>query len=163
MKTELLMDFSIDRENNKIVIKREFAAPPEKVWNAWTQKELVDEWWAPKPWKAETKTMDFREGGYWLYAMKGPKGEEHWSKAEYLTIIHGKSFTGLDAFCDKEGNINPDFPTSNWNVEFTETGENTFVTIEIKYDKPEDLEKYIEMGFKEGFTAALENLDDIFK
>lgn len=110
MKSSLLMDFIVDKENNKIKVKREFAAPVDKVWAAWTQSELLDQWWAPKPWKTETKSMDFREGGRWLYSMVGPGGERHWCLADYEKITPRQSFSALDAFCDEEGNINKDFP-----------------------------------------------------
>ena len=62
---------SKDAANKKLIVVREFDAPLEEVWKAWTEKDLLDQWWAPKPWKAKTKTMDFREGGIWLYSMVG--------------------------------------------------------------------------------------------
>ncbi|HYG14458.1 MAG TPA: SRPBCC domain-containing protein, partial [Bacteroidia bacterium] len=77
MKNNLLMDFNVDKANRKIKVTREFAAPLSQVWEAWTNSQVLDQWWAPKPWKAKTKTMNFTEGGYWLYAMVGPEGEEH--------------------------------------------------------------------------------------
>lgn len=157
------MDFSVDKENKKIKVKREFAAPLSKVWAAWTERELLDQWWAPQPWKARTKKMDFKEGGRWIYTMTGPEGEEHWALADFKSITPLKSFSVLDAFCDENGNINTNLPRSVWIVEFSETQASTLVSIEIKYDSLNDLEKYIEMGFKEGFTAALENLDEIFQ
>lgn len=159
MKNSLLFNFSVDKENNKINVEREFAAPVSNVWAAWTEPKLLDQWWAPKPWQAKTKIMDFREGGHWIYAMTGPEGEEHWAIAEYVTITPQKSFLGKDSFSDSEGNINKDFPTTLWKVNFNEKNGSTIVSIENKYDTLEDLETYIQMGFKEGFTAALENLD----
>ncbi|MFA5327059.1 MAG: SRPBCC domain-containing protein [Prolixibacteraceae bacterium] len=161
MKSSLLMDFSVEKENSKIKVKREFAAPLEKVWAAWTESELLDQWWAPKPWKARTKSMNFSVGGFWLYAMVGPDGTEHWSRADYTAIASLKSFNGEDYFCDEAGNVNPQFPKSIWLVSFTRSGDSTFVDIETKYEKLADLEAIIAMGFKEGFTMALENLDEL--
>lgn len=163
MKSSLLMNFSVDKENKKIKVEREFEAPLPKVWDAWTKSELLDQWWAPKPWKAKTKKMDFREGGTWLYAMVGPDGSEHWSLAEYKSISPQKSFSGLDAFCDPNGKINEDLPRSLWSVGFREAGDATMVDIEIKYETLIDLEKIIEMDFKEGFTIGMENLDELLK
>jgi uncharacterized protein YndB with AHSA1/START domain len=156
------MNFVVEKNNKKIRVEREFAAPLARVWAAWTEKEILDRWWAPKPWKAETKVMDFKVGGHWLYAMVGPDGTEHWCRADYKSIIPLKSYTGLDAFCDNNGNINQEFPRSEWTNEFKENGKSTIVYVEIKYQNLADLEKIIEMGMKEGFTAALENLDEIF-
>jgi hypothetical protein len=68
----LLFDFTVDKATNSIHITREFAADLDLVWDAFTNAEILDQWSAPKPWKARTKEMDFREGGRWLYAMVSP-------------------------------------------------------------------------------------------
>ncbi len=157
------MEFIKDLKNKKIFVKREFSASPEEVWKAWTSSEILDQWWAPKPWKAKTKSMDFREGGYWLYAMMGPEGEQHFARADYEKIVPFKSFAGQDSFCDEKGNIIPDPPGMHWKAVFEKSGSGTVVSVEITFKKEADLEKIIEMGFKEGFTAALGNLDEIFE
>jgi len=159
MKSSLLMDFSVDKVKNQIKVKREFAAPLNKVWAAWTQKELLDQWWAPKPWKARTKFRDFTVGGYWLYAMVGPEGEEHWARADFKSIEELKGFSLTDAFCDSDGKLNTEFPRTDWNITFSEGTAVTTVDIVLAYAKLEDLEQIIAMGMKEGFTMALENLD----
>lgn len=163
MKSNLLMNFSVDKKNSRVNVEREFAAPVGQVWAAWTQSELLDQWWAPRPWKARTKSMDFREGGTWLYAMVGPEGEEHWAKADYLAIDAQKSFSAIDAFCDAEGEINKDFARSTWTNTFTEANGTTTVSVVIQYDKYEDIEQIMQMGFKEGFTMALGNLDELLE
>ena len=159
MKTSVLFDFSVDKKNKKIKVEREFAAPVTNVWAAWTKSELLDQWWAPKPWKTVTRSHDFRAGGFWLYAMVGPDGESQWCRADYQSIKTLEQFSGRDAFCNENGDIIQDFPGSLWTVNFTDNSDSTLVSIEIEYKELADLEKIIEMGFKEGFTAALENLD----
>lgn len=155
----LVFDFIVDKSNNTVTVVREFAADRPLVWKAWTTAELLDQWWAPYPWKANTKSMDFREGGRWLYNMTGPEGEVHWSCADYEKIETEKMFSGLDAFCDENGNINTDFGRSQWTNTFSEEDGTTKVTIKIQFESLKNLEQHIEMGFKEGFTAGLENLD----
>jgi len=159
MKPNLAFDFSVNKENNTITVTREFAAEVALVWDAYTKSELLDQWWAPKPWKARTKTMDFRNGGHWLYAMVGPAGEEHWSIANYSDIQPQKKFTGLDAFTDAEGTVNKEMPQSKWEVSFSHKGENTTVQFHIMYGDLAQLEATIKMGFKEGLGMAMENLD----
>ncbi len=66
-----------DLPKRKITVTRHFDASPELVWRAWTESELLDQWWAPQPWKAETKFLSFKVGGYWLYAMVGPDNSKH--------------------------------------------------------------------------------------
>lgn len=159
MTNHLQFDFIINKENNTVNVKREFAADLELVWEAWTNPEILDKWWAPKPYRTETKSMDFREGGTWLYAMISPENEKHWCKNDYQKIVHHTMYSGLDAFCDEHGNINPEMPRTLWTNEFHENGDTTFITITAKYESLADLEKVISFGFKEGFTMALENLD----
>jgi uncharacterized protein YndB with AHSA1/START domain len=161
MSINLAFDFVVDKENNTITVNREFAAELPLVWDAYTKSEILDQWWAPKPWKAKTKSMDFKEGGTWLYAMVGPNGEEHWALAEYKKIVQHKSYTGLDAFTDADGNINKDMPRSKWEVNFTDKGDKTLVELQISYDDLAQLEATIQMGFKEGLSAAMFGLDEL--
>ncbi len=158
---KLPFDFLVDKENNTIYVKREFDAGLTLVWKAWTTAEILDQWWAPKPWRAETKSMDFREGGYWHYAMVSPEGDRHWSKAHYLSIEHEKKFVARDGFCDENGTMNSELPQNNWENRFTAKGEQTEVSITLLFDRLEDLEKTIEMGFREGFSMGLQNLDEL--
>src|ERR1700760_380793 len=104
MSPHLLFDFSVNKDSSTIHVKREFAADLPLVWDAWTKPELLDLWWAPKPYRTETKSMDFREGGVWLYAMVSPENGMHWNKAIYKKIETGQSFSGSDGFCDEDGN-----------------------------------------------------------
>lgn len=161
MSTNLEFDFSVNKENKTITVKRVFAAELSLVWDAYTKSEILDQWWAPKPWKARTKTLDFREGGHWLYAMLGPEGEEHWAIANYKSIQVQKKFTGLDAFSDAEGKVNKELPQSKWEVNFTGKGHITLVEFHISYDDLAQLEATIQMGFKEGLTIAMEGLDEL--
>ncbi|TLV02221.1 SRPBCC family protein [Dyadobacter luticola] len=163
MKTDLLMNFTVDKETKKVHVEREFAAPVARVWAAWTQKELLDQWWAPKPWKARSKELDFREGGHWLYAMVGPEGEEHWARMDYKSIEPQKSFSALDFFCDETGKPSDFLPGSGWLTSFNAEGDHTVVSIVLTFNELSDLEKHLEMGFKEGFTMGLENLDELLE
>lgn len=161
MKKQLPFDFSVDKETNAIHVIREFAAPLSRVWSAWTEKELLDKWWAPKPWQARTKIMDFREGGFWLYAMVGPDGASQYCRNDYKSINHHNAFSARDAFCNETGVVDTSFPQGDWTIRFKPKAETTLVEIVIRYDQPSGLEKILEMGMKEGFTAGLENLDSL--
>lgn len=161
MSKTLDFDFNIDRANNKITIRREFAARLPLVWDAYSRTEILEKWWAPKPWKARTKSMDFKEGGHWHYAMVGPEGQEHWGIADYKEIKNQKKITGLDAFADQNGKVNSELPQSKWEILFTDKDEVTLVEYTITYGDLEQLEKTLNMGFKEGMTLALDGLDDV--
>ncbi|MEQ8712106.1 MAG: SRPBCC domain-containing protein [Cyclobacteriaceae bacterium] len=163
MKTALLFDFTVDKKTRTVNVQREFNAPLDLVWDAWTKSEILDQWWAPKPYQNKTKTMDFREGGQWLYCMISPEEQVHWCKNDYLKIDPKTSFTGLDAFCDEEGVTNTDMPRTEWKNSFAETDGITKVTVVATYDKLEDLEMVIQMGFQEGFTMGLNQLEEVLK
>jgi uncharacterized protein YndB with AHSA1/START domain len=145
----------------KLKVVREFDAPITHVWDAWTKPELLDQWWAPRPWKAHTQSMDFKEGGKWRYYMQGPEGEKHYCLCDYETINTGKQYKGRDAFCDENGNIMSEPPGMGWEVDFSAKGTATVVTTIITFASEEDMNKIVEMGFKEGFTAAHGNLDEL--
>jgi PhnB protein len=151
--------FSKDMQNRKLTVVRSFDAPLELVWRAWTNREILDQWWAPKPYRAETKTMDFREGGRWLYCMVGPTGDRHWCRVDYKAILLGKRITDTAVFCDEEGVINEGFPAMDWQKEFSPSEDGTTVRVEIVFARDEDMDTIIKMGFQEGFTAGLSNLD----
>ncbi|HJS01169.1 MAG TPA: SRPBCC domain-containing protein [Flavobacterium sp.] len=160
MKTNLQFDFIVNKENNTVNVKREFAAQLPLVWDCWTKQEILDLWWAPKPYKTETKSMDFREGGTWHYGMVAPDGMIHWCRNDYKKINPQESFSALDAFCDENGVVNTDFPRTTWNNTFIDNGATTTVNIVAQYERLADLEQIIAMGFQEGFTMALGNLDE---
>ena len=161
MKTALQFDFLIDKKNLTVTVRREFDAGRSLVWNAFTKQEILDQWWAPKPWVSKTKHMNFTEGGRRFYAMVGPEGQEHWSIQDFKVISPTTSFKFFDAFADKNENINPEDPGSEWNLAFSEAQGITRVDITIQCNTLADMEKTLQMGFKEGFTMTLNYLEQL--
>jgi len=159
MNKAILFNFTVDKDNKQINVERSFNASKDLVWEAWTTPEILDQWWAPKPYRAVTKSMNFKEGGQWHYCMAGPQGEQHWCLFDFERIVPLTSFSGLDAFCDENAVISDTKPRVQWHNEFIDKGDTALVQINIQFDQLEDLEAIISMGFKEGFTAGLENLD----
>nr|WP_294950609.1 SRPBCC domain-containing protein [uncultured Mucilaginibacter sp.] len=155
------MIFTKDLPNKKINVVRDFAAPLADVWAAWTEPEILDQWWAPKPYRAETKIMDFKEGGMWIYAMIGPQGDTSLCKELFKTIAVEDRITNAVSFCDEAYNDNPDFPVMHWSKSFEAKGDATTVNIEITFDSEEGLQTIISMGFEEGFKMGLGNLDEL--
>ncbi len=161
MKNSLLFDFTVDKSTSTVFVKREFESDLSLVWDAFTKKEILDRWWAPKPWVSKTRYMNFETGGRRFYAMCGPGGEEHWSIQDFKAIAPGKNFKFISAFTDKDENINNELPSSEWNLDFNEVKGITTVSISIKHKTLESLEQLIKMGFKEGFTMTLDDLSQL--
>jgi uncharacterized protein YndB with AHSA1/START domain len=153
--------FIKNTDSKKITVVKEFDADIEQVWKAWTTRELLDKWWAPKPWKAVTKKMDFREGGVWLYKMAGPDGEQQWASFEYKKIVRPNFFIATDSFTDENGNRDTTMPSQKWRNNFIKTDNGTKVEVELSFDSKEDMDKILQTGFEQGFTSGLENLDDL--
>ncbi len=150
-----------DLAAGKLEVIREFKAPLAFVWKAWTDPQLLDQWWAPHPWRCETKSMDFEVGGKWIYEMVGPNGERHGALQIFGEIEHHHFYSGKDAFADAEGNINEQLPVATWRNTFQATPNGTRVTIVAQYPTPEALSTVLEMGMEEGLKQAQRGLDEL--
>lgn len=159
MKNDLLFEFTVDKSTKIVFVNREFAAELNLVWDAFTKQEILDQWWAPKPWISKTKQMNFEVGGKRFYAMVSPEGQEHWSLQRFTSITPTTNFKMVNAFADKDEN--PELPGSEWDLNFTEENGITKVTIAIYNESLERMEKQIEMGFQGGFTMTLNFLETL--
>ena len=153
----LLFDFTIDKAAKKVFINREFDAELSLVWDAFTKPEILDQWWAPKPWSSKTKIMNFEVGGRRFFAMVSPEGQERWLLQQFTSISPKTNFKYLNAFADAAEN--PELPGSEWDLHFSEQNGTTKVSITIYNESLARLEKMIEMGFKEGYTMTMNNLE----
>ena len=153
------MDFIVDKQTKTVSITKEFAFELSLVWDAYTKPELLDQWWAPKPFASRTKVMDFRVGGRRFYAMVSPDGQERWGLQKYTSISPKTNFKLFNAFADEDEN--PELPGSDWDLTFSEQDGTTKVSISIYNESLERLEKMVEMGFKEGTMSQLDNLEDL--
>ena len=159
MTTNLLFNFTVDKEAKTVFITREFDADLSLVWDAFTKAELLDQWVAPKPFMARTKFMDFKVGGRRFYAMVSPEGQERWLLQKYTSISPKTNFKMYNAFADKDEN--PELPGSDWDYTFSEQNGTTKVSITIYNESLARMEKMIEMGFTEGFKMSLNNLENL--
>jgi uncharacterized protein YndB with AHSA1/START domain len=100
-------------------IEREFDAPRERVWIAWTVPDLVMRWWGPKGFTAPSCRISLRIGGSYLYCMRSSSdGKDIWSTGFYREIVPLERIVAPDSFADEKGNIvpatyygmSPDFP-----------------------------------------------------
>lgn len=159
MKNNLLFDFTVDKAAKTVFVNREFAAELSLVWDAFTKQEILDQWWAPKPWASKTKFMNFEVGGRRFYAMVSPEGEQHWSCQRFTSITPKTNFKYLNAFSDKDENLS--LPGSEWDLNFSEQNGITKVSITIYNESLERMEQQIEMGFQGGFTMTLDFLESL--
>ena len=92
-----------DRE---IVISRLIDAPPEVVFEAFTEVRHLSQWWGPEGFTTTTRTFEFRVGGVWDFVMHGPDGTDYqewitWTEItppERIALLHGESRGDPNAF-----------------------------------------------------------------
>lgn len=161
MNPKLRFDFTADRARGILTVSREFDAGRQLVWDCHTKRELLDRWFAPEGLSTKTKHMDFRDGGYWHYAMITPDEQYYWNRLDYLTIDPIDNYTAMDGFCDEAGMVNPDMPRSKWDVTFADAGHRTCVTTTVVYASPDDLQKAIDMGMEAGMASTMGRLDEL--
>ena len=157
---EMNMEFIVNKETKTVSITKEFDAPREMVWDAYTKPELLDQWWAPKPMTSRTKAMEFREGGRRFYAMVSPEGQERWAVQKYTSITPKSNFKFFNAFSDENENLQ--LPGSDWDFNFSDENGRTKVSISIYNESLERMERIMaDGGFKLGTEAQLKNLEDL--
>jgi uncharacterized protein YndB with AHSA1/START domain len=157
MTTSLLSDFTVDRATQTVVVSRKFDAELSLVWDAFTKKEILDQWWMPLPYVSKTKHMDFKVGGRRFFAIVGPDGKESgWLLQKYTSIHPKTNFKFYNAFADKDENPEP--TGSEWDFKFVDQGKTTTVSITIKNDSRERFERMIDSGFKEGIMTCMEQV-----
>jgi uncharacterized protein YndB with AHSA1/START domain len=86
----------------KLTLEREFDAPIEKVWEAFTTPKILSKWWSPEGMTSSHISVDLREGGLFRYCMKWDKGEV-WGLGEYKSITKLALLSYYDTFSDAKG------------------------------------------------------------
>jgi uncharacterized protein YndB with AHSA1/START domain len=158
MKSSLLFDFTVDKPKKTVFVTREFDATLSMVWDAFTKKEILDQWWAPHPFLSKSKVMDFKVGGRRFYAMVSPDGNERWAVQKYTSISPKTNFKFWNSFADKDENPEP--VGSDWDFNFSEENGTTTVSITIFNESFERMEKILD-GFRLGFTTCLDQLAEL--
>ncbi len=154
--------FEPDLAAKTIHIVREFNAPVEKVWKAYTDPDLLKKWIAPKPWTVIPKIADFTVGGVWQYAIVSPEGHKHWVYDTFTAIENGSAISSTGMFCDADGNPDPDGPKSYVATKFSSIeGNRTKVDSVITFEDEATIKWFVEGGFKEGTTMTFNQLEEL--
>jgi uncharacterized protein YndB with AHSA1/START domain len=152
---------NVETKGKTLIIERIFEAPPSLMFDVWSDCKHLKHWWGPKEWPMNECEMDFREGGEWLYCLRGPnRGDEAWGKAIYDEIDKPQKIVYRDYFTDNEGNVNDELPGSKTELNFYE---HTGVTRQVsttEYESPESLKTVLDMGMIDGMNSSMERLDE---
>jgi len=154
-----------------LVLERVVDVPPEKVWRAWTEPELLKKWFTPAPWQTVECEIDLRPGGIFRTVMRSPEGQDMPHGAGcYLEVIEnrrlvwtsalGPGFRPVKAGVDSEGCDELLFTAI---ISLEPQGKGTrYVAIAMHQD-PASTRRHAEMGFHEGWGKALDQLVEAVK
>ena len=138
---------------HELTITRYIDAPTERVWDAMANR--MEEWWCPKPWRAEFDSLERRPGGNGSCTMYGPEGEVHPHPGVVLAWDEGRRFAFTDAIV---GDLEPagPFMIGIWQVE--PEGSGTRYTARARHWTEADSKRHDEMGFEAGWGACADQL-----
>jgi uncharacterized protein YndB with AHSA1/START domain len=146
-----------------LVLERTVPVRPSHVWSAWTQPELIVQWFTPAPWKTVEAVVDLRPGGRSVITMESPEGERYPNEGCYLVVEPERllvftSLLGADFRPVAPTNGADDLPfTGRIELEPTSDGGTRYRAIAIHADE-ETASRHAAMGFTEGWGAALDQL-----
>ena len=156
-------DVTTDPEALTMTLTAEFAAPVERLWEAFTEPRQLERFWGPPGYPATFTEFDLTAGGRARYHMTSPKGEEYHGVWEFLEIDGPRTFTALDSFANENGEVLTEMPTSRMVFAFDQTPTGSRLVNTTHFDSAEALEKVVEMGAVEGSTLAINQLDRVLE
>ena len=152
----------------EFVITRDFHAPRELVWKAWTEPDRLMQWWGPKGFTMLACKLDLRPGGLFHYGMQAANGFEMWGKFVYREILAPERLVFVVSFSDKQGGTTRHFASATWPLEvlntltLTEHTGNTTVALKGgPINATEEERKTFAAGFEsmqKGFTGTFDQL-----
>lgn len=141
----------------ELTITRLINAPPELVYKAWIDPEMMKEWFCPRPWRVTQVENDVRAGGASYVLMKGPNGEEFPNRGVYLEVIPGKKLVFTDAYVSAW--IPSQKPFMTGVLTFDNEDGKTRYTARVYHWTEADLKEHEKMGFHDGWAKATDQLE----
>jgi uncharacterized protein YndB with AHSA1/START domain len=142
-----------------LVITRELKAPRAKLWRAWTDADLLAQWWTPAPWKTEVKALDVRPGGAFETVMLGPDGERHEDPGAFIHVEPGRVIVFTSVL--REGwrpVAEPGFPMTA-TITMDDLGSGSRYTAHVLHASEENRKQHEDMGFFDGWGTCISQLD----
>jgi uncharacterized protein YndB with AHSA1/START domain len=145
---------SADRE---LVLTRLINAPREKVYRAWTEPELLKQWFAPKPYTTPIVEMDVRPGGSAYFVMRGPDGKDLPNRGVYLEVVRNEKLVSTDAYVKAWEPSDKPFMTLI--LTFEDEAGKTRYTARVRHWTVADREAHEKMGFHGGWSLCTDQLE----
>ena len=150
-----------DLSDRELVLTRTFNAPPEKVFRAWTEPELLTQWFAPLPWTTPRAELDVRPGGTNFIVMRSPEGEDFPSAGVYLEVVKNERLVITDAYTRAWEPSSQPFMTII--LTFEDIGGKTRYTARVLHWTAADRERHEQMGFHQGWGQCADQLAELLQ
>lgn len=156
-----VLNVSHDLDTLTLTIVAEFAAPPTRLWELYSDPRQLERVWGPPSHPATFVDHELKVGARSTYFMTGPEGQKYHGFWVITEIDEPNSFSFEDGFADAQFNPNPDMPAAKcvYRLEPIENG--TRATYNSTYASREALEMVLEMGVVEGATSAINQIDEL--
>ena len=146
--------------DDQILIVRDFAAPKEMVFKAYTTPELVKRWWHANRGEVTVVDIDLRVGGKWRHVMVAEDGTEVGFNGEYREIVPNERIVSTEIWEGAMESGYPDEPTVN-TATFEDVEGGTKLTLLIEAPSKEIRDAIIDSGMEHGLQDALDLLDEV--
>ena len=146
--------------DHELVLIRVLNAPREKVFRAWTEPELMKQWFAPRPWTTPKVEVDVRPGGASLVVMRSPEGEEFPSRGVYLEVVKNERLVFTDAYVTAWRPSEKPFFTGVITFEDAGAGRTKYTARALHWTAA-DREAHEKMGFHEGWGQCAAQLEEV--
>jgi uncharacterized protein YndB with AHSA1/START domain len=142
-----------------LTLVADFAAPPERVWELWSDPRKLERWWGPPGYPATFTEHELTPGALSSYHMTGPDGERFPGWWRVQTVSPPTSLTFTDGFSQPDGTPNPEMPVTDSRVALSEHAGGTRMELVSSFASRADLDQVLAMGMKEGLTMAVGQMD----
>jgi uncharacterized protein YndB with AHSA1/START domain len=145
--------------DEQILIRREFDAPKELVYEAWTTPELVRRWWSGDRGEMTVCEIDLRVGGSWRYAMVTSGGQEVAFHGEFREIAPNERVVSTEAY---EGIPDADEHATLNTLTLTDLdGGRTLMEVLVVHPTKFGRDMHIDSGMEGGLQEALDHLEQV--
>lgn len=145
--------------SRELMITRLINASPDKVYRAWTEPSLMKQWFCPRPWTTPHIETDVRTGGSSYVVMQGPNGERIDNRGVYLEVIPNQKIVFTDAYTSAWQPSDKPFMTAI--ITFENEGGKTRYTARALHWTEADVKTHEQMGFKDGWNKAADQLEEV--
>lgn len=145
----------------ELVLTRLFEAPPEKAYRAWTEPDLLKQWFAPLPWTTPVAILDVRPGGANVIIMRSPHGEDFPNHGIYLEVVKNQRLVFTDAYTRAWEPSEHPFMTVI--LTFEDLDGKTHYTARVRHWTVADREAHEQRGFHQGWGQCADQLAELLK